>query len=169
VPPETELGDGTQAYVLAVIEHATRRVSILGVTLHPTGEWTAHQARNLVMDLSEQAHRVKFMIRDRGSNFTTAFDAALASAGIRADRLPEFGRQRPPHHGVPRSCSSHPSSSAHDGATVPVGCSTPPIVAGPERDDPGLVLRRRVNRYVPGRWSRLSARLGTFSRSARLT
>jgi hypothetical protein len=35
------------------------------------------------MDLGEQAHRVKFMIRDRGSNFTAAFDAVLADAGIR--------------------------------------------------------------------------------------
>ena len=77
------LPGGTQAYVLAVIEHATRHIRILGVTLHPTGKWTAQQARNLIMDLSEQAHRVKFMIRDRGSNFTTAFDAVLADAGIR--------------------------------------------------------------------------------------
>ena len=75
--------DGTQAYVLAVIEHASRRVRILGVTLHPTGEWTTQQARNLIMDLGEHAHRVKFMIRDRGSNFTAAFDEALADAGIR--------------------------------------------------------------------------------------
>ena len=78
-----DLLDGTQAYVLAVIEHATRRIRILGVTLHPTGEWTAQQARNLIMDLGEQAHRVKFMIRDRGSNYTAAFDAVLAGAGIR--------------------------------------------------------------------------------------
>jgi putative transposase len=35
------------------------------------------------MDLDEQAHRVKFMIRDRGSNFTAAFDAVLAGADIR--------------------------------------------------------------------------------------
>jgi transposase len=78
-----DLVDGTQAYVLAVIEHATRRIRILGVTQHPTGAWTAQQARNLLMDLGEQAHRVKFMIRDRGSNFTSAFDAILADAGIR--------------------------------------------------------------------------------------
>ena len=35
------------------------------------------------MDIGDQAHRVKFMIRDRGSNFTIAFDAVLADAGIR--------------------------------------------------------------------------------------
>ena len=45
--------------------------------------WTAHQARNLVMDLGEQAHKIKFMIRDRGSNYTAAFDTILADAGIR--------------------------------------------------------------------------------------
>ena len=75
--------DGTQAYVLAVIEHASRRIRILGVTLHPTGDWTAQQARNLMMDLGEQAYRVKFMVRDRGPDFTAAFDAVLAGAGIR--------------------------------------------------------------------------------------
>ena len=66
-----------------MIEHATRRIRILGVTVHPTGDWTAQQARNLLMDLGGQANRVKFMIRDRGSNFTAAFDAVLADAGIR--------------------------------------------------------------------------------------
>jgi putative transposase len=78
-----ELLDGTQPYVLAVIEHASRRIRILGVTLHPTGAWTAQQARNLSMDLGEQSHRVKSMIHDRGSNFTAAFDAVLADPGIR--------------------------------------------------------------------------------------
>ncbi len=78
-----DLLDGTRAYVLTVIEHATRRIRILGVTLHPTGEWTTQQARNLIMDIGDQGDRVKFMIRDRGSNFTSAFDAVLADAGIR--------------------------------------------------------------------------------------
>jgi len=77
-----DLLDGTRAYVLAVIHHAGRRIRILGVTLPPTGASTTQQARNLFMDLGDQAHRVRFMIRDSGSNFTAAFDAVLADVGI---------------------------------------------------------------------------------------
>jgi transposase len=78
-----DLLDGTQAYVLAVTGHATIRIRILGVTLHPTGEWTAQQARNLMMDLGQQAHRVKFMIRDRGHMYdaqTSSSPTLLAAA-----------------------------------------------------------------------------------------
>ncbi|MEZ0112327.1 putative transposase [Catenulispora sp. EB89] len=78
-----DLLDGTKVYVLAVIEHATRRIRILGSTLHPTGEWTTQMARNMVMELDDAAVTVKFLIRDRGSNFTAAFDAVLADVGIR--------------------------------------------------------------------------------------
>jgi putative transposase len=35
------------------------------------------------MDLGEQAHRARFLIRDRGSNFTVTFDSIFADAGIR--------------------------------------------------------------------------------------
>src|SRR6266516_2590032 len=81
-----DLPGGTQAYVLAVIEHATRRIRILGVTLHPSGEWTAQQARNLTMDLGEQTQRVKFMTRVRRFEKAPAMLRYQQSAGGRAAR-----------------------------------------------------------------------------------
>jgi putative transposase len=83
-----DLVDGTQAHVLAVIEHATRRIRILGVALHPTGEWTAQQARNLLMDLGDRAADFRFLVRDRAGQFTESFDAVLASAGIETVKIP---------------------------------------------------------------------------------
>src|SRR5271167_2994733 len=57
-----DLLDGTKAYVLAAIEHATRRIRILGATAHPGGQWIVQQARNLCMDLDQAGVNVMFVL-----------------------------------------------------------------------------------------------------------
>ena len=70
-------------YVLIFIEHGTRRMHLGGVTAHPTGDWTVQQARNLALTLDERFGAIKFLIRDRGSNFTASFDAVFEATGAR--------------------------------------------------------------------------------------
>jgi putative transposase len=71
-----------------VIEHDRRRVHLAGITAHPTGNWVTQQARNLLIELRESADRFRFLIHDRDSKFTTAFDAVFTGADIRIIRTP---------------------------------------------------------------------------------
>ena len=75
--------EGAFHRILVFIELGTRRMHLGGVTMHPTGDWTVQQARNLALGLDERFADIKFLIRDRGSNFTCAFDAVFQATGAR--------------------------------------------------------------------------------------
>jgi putative transposase len=81
---ETVTLTGTPMYVLAVIEHRTRRLRILGATGRPTASWVARAARNLVMDLEDVGCRARWLIRDRDGKYPGLFDAVLADGASRS-------------------------------------------------------------------------------------
>jgi hypothetical protein len=68
-----------------------------GVTANPTGEWTVQQARNLAMSPGERFEDIKFLLRDRGSNFSrqrTALVAVRLLLSCERDMLAETARSR---------------------------------------------------------------------------
>src|SRR5207247_4030003 len=46
------------------------------------------EARNVLMDLEGQGHRLRYLIRDRDAKFTAAFDAVFDTAGIEVVKIP---------------------------------------------------------------------------------
>jgi transposase InsO family protein len=72
-----------RVYALIVIEHATRRAHLAGITAHPDGAWTTQAARNFLMDVGQRVASLKFLIRDRAGQFTGSFDAVFQAEAIR--------------------------------------------------------------------------------------
>jgi putative transposase len=75
-------------YVQFAVEVESRYVHVLGVTANPDGAWTTQQARNLLLDLGDRTATISCLVRDRAGQFTGAFDAVLADAGITVLKIP---------------------------------------------------------------------------------
>jgi transposase InsO family protein len=73
-------------YVLFFTSLATRRIEYVACTANPDGRWVTQQARNLTMQLGD--HPFGFLIHDRDTKFSHAFDEVFRTDGIRVIRTP---------------------------------------------------------------------------------
>ena len=74
-------------YVLFFISLATRRIEYVACTSNPDGDWTAQQARNLMMQLGDD-HPFRLLIHDRDSKFSGGFDEIFRSGHVKVIRTP---------------------------------------------------------------------------------
>ncbi len=75
-------------YVLFFLELGTRRVHLAGCTANPDGRWTTQQARQLAWSLSGRVTPIRFLLHDRDSKFSRAFDEVFRSEGVEIIRTP---------------------------------------------------------------------------------
>jgi putative transposase len=75
-------------YVLFFLHLETRRVTLAGITQHPTEEWMVQMARRAVDDIDGPLLPIRFVLHDRDSKFCASFQDTLRSAGIQPLSLP---------------------------------------------------------------------------------
>ena len=69
-------------YVLVVMELATRRVQVAGITPYPTAAFMQQCARQLTDPFDGFLVGKQYLIRDRDTKFTPAFDGLLKDSGV---------------------------------------------------------------------------------------
>jgi putative transposase len=75
-------------YVLFFIHLDSRRISLAGLTRHPTSEWMLQMARNATDESSGGLRGLRYLLHDRDTKFCPAFLDVLRSSGIRPLALP---------------------------------------------------------------------------------
>jgi hypothetical protein len=74
-------------FLLFFIRVGSRRAFGAGITANPTGEWTAQQARNASMQMTEWGLPATYLLLDHDSKFTDKFDAVFATDNCEVKRV----------------------------------------------------------------------------------
>jgi transposase InsO family protein len=74
--------------VLVMMELATRRVQIAGITPHPTVAFMQHWARQLTDPFDGFLLGKRYLLHDRDTTFTQVFDGLLKDSGVEPVVLP---------------------------------------------------------------------------------
>ena len=75
-------------YVLFFVQLETRRVTLAGITRHPTAEWMLQMSRNATDEESGHLRGQRYLLHDRDTKFCPAFREVLRTAGVRPVVLP---------------------------------------------------------------------------------
>jgi hypothetical protein len=75
-------------YVLFLIQLDTRRVTVAGLTRHPTEEWMQQMARNITDESSGVLSSRRYLIHDRDAKFCESFRSTLVAGGVGPWKLP---------------------------------------------------------------------------------
>ncbi len=75
-------------YVLFLIQLDTRRVTVAGVTRHPTAEWMQQMARNITDESSGALSSRRYLIHDHDAKFCESFRSTLMAGGVGPLKLP---------------------------------------------------------------------------------
>jgi putative transposase len=75
-------------YVLFFLHLETRRVTLAGITRHPTEAWMTQMARNAVDERSGCLRACRYLLHDRDAKFCASFIEVLRSEGVRCIKLP---------------------------------------------------------------------------------
>jgi hypothetical protein len=78
----------TRIYVLFFVSLERRRIEFVTSTTNPDGRWVAQQARNLLMLLADREQSFRFLLHDRDSKFSRAFDQVFRSEDMKIIRTP---------------------------------------------------------------------------------
>ena len=82
------MADMATYYVLSVIQLETRRVTLAGITRHPTEEWMEQVAHNLADVDSGALLEQRYLLHDGDAKFCTGFRSLLSDGGVEPLRLP---------------------------------------------------------------------------------
>ncbi len=75
-------------YVMFFIELGSRQVHLAGCTTNPTSAWVTQQARQFSWKIQDGTLPVRFLIHDRDTKFTPAFDTVFTSEDVSIIRTP---------------------------------------------------------------------------------
>jgi putative transposase len=75
-------------YVLFFLHLETRRITLAGITRHPTEEWMRQIARNAIDEQSGYLRQHRYVLHDRDTKFCAEFRNTLAAGGVNCLRLP---------------------------------------------------------------------------------